>query len=143
MQIVDALNDKYELKELLTFVGLARSSYYYRRQVCVGKKNYAEHSEKIEKIFKDNYCCYGYRRIYQELRHQGITLSEKVIRRIMEQKNWWQQASKNCVTVLIVGKSARLRRTLSIGILTQKLPIRSGLPTSQNFLSRRGKLISL
>lgn len=85
-QIVDALNNKYELKELLTFVGLARSSYYYRRRVCLGKKNYAELSEKIEKIFKDNYCCYGYRRIYQELRQQGITLSEKVIRRIMRQK---------------------------------------------------------
>lgn len=86
-RIVDALSEKYELKELLVFVGLARSSYYYQLHVCEKNKKHFEEAEKIEKIFKDNYCCYGYRRIYRELKQQGIRLSEKIIRRIMRQRN--------------------------------------------------------
>ena len=85
-QIVDALKEKYELKDLLKFIGLARSSYYYQRRACLSKDSYAEQVEKIEQIFKDNYCCYGYRRIHQELKQQGIRLSEKVIRTIMRQR---------------------------------------------------------
>ncbi|MBC7088197.1 MAG: transposase [Tissierellales bacterium] len=38
-------------------------------------------------IFKDDYKTYGYRRIYLVLNNKGIVVSEKVIRRIMEQND--------------------------------------------------------
>lgn len=40
--------------------------------------------KKIVKIFKLNRNCYGYRRIYRELKKIGIVVSEKVVRRIMK-----------------------------------------------------------
>ena len=142
-QIVDALKEKYELKDLLKFIGLARSSYYYQRRACLSKDSYAEQVEKIEQIFKDNYCCYGYRRIHQELKQQGIRLSEKVIRTIMRQRKLVAASVKNGATAPIVGKSVKLLITLLIEILKLNLQIRSGLLILQNFLFRQVKLISL
>jgi len=81
--IIDALKNKYSLPVLLLKLGLSKSSYYYQKksQQCVDK--YAHLREKICAIFFKNRQCYGYRRIYGILRREGITLSEKVIRRIM------------------------------------------------------------
>lgn len=41
---------------------------------------------EIKRIFQENASCYGYRRIYICLKKSGITLSEKVVRRIMRQE---------------------------------------------------------
>ena len=41
---------------------------------------------EIRGIFQKNASCYGYRRIYTCLKKKGITLSEKVVRRIMRQE---------------------------------------------------------
>lgn len=41
---------------------------------------------EIKMIFQENASCYGYRRIYTCLMKSGITLSEKVVRRIMRQE---------------------------------------------------------
>ena len=38
-------------------------------------------------IFQKNRNCYGYRRIYEELKKIGITVSEKIVRRIMKEEN--------------------------------------------------------
>jgi len=38
---------------------------------------------RIRTLFDENYRCYGYRRIAQALRREGISLSEKVERRLM------------------------------------------------------------
>lgn len=40
----------------------------------------------IYKIFAENYCSYGYRRIYGLLKRENIFVSEKVIRRIMREE---------------------------------------------------------
>ncbi|EEW2719465.1 TPA: transposase [Escherichia coli] len=34
-------------------------------------------------IFNSNYQCYGYRRLHAMLRHEGVRLSEKVVRRLI------------------------------------------------------------
>lgn len=39
----------------------------------------------ITTIFNENYKIYGYRRIHLALKNKGITVSEKVIRKIMKQ----------------------------------------------------------
>ncbi len=45
---------------------------------------YAEIRIRIKIIFQENRNCYGYRRIHGELKKIGITVSEKIVRRIMK-----------------------------------------------------------
>lgn len=40
----------------------------------------------LAEIFHGNYCCYGYRRLHAMLRHEGVRLSEKVVRRLMSEE---------------------------------------------------------
>ena len=50
---------------------------------------------EIRGIFQKNASCYGYRRIYTCLKKKGITLSEKVVRRIMRQEKLEVYVSSN------------------------------------------------
>lgn len=44
---------------------------------------YSHIRKKIIELFNENRKCYGYRRIHQELKRLGITISEKIVRDIM------------------------------------------------------------
>lgn len=81
--LVDALNGKYRLQELLTRLCIPKSSYYYQEKRIHAEDPYADLRAKICDIFHSSNECYGYRRIYTVLRQKGIVLSEKVVRRIM------------------------------------------------------------
>lgn len=48
---------------------------------------YKELRKQIRTIFHNNRNCYGYRRIHGELKNMKITVSEKVVRRIMKEDN--------------------------------------------------------
>lgn len=83
--MIDALRPVYRLKELLQLFQISKSSYFY----CVHaaqKDKYKDLRWEIKRIFHENTSCYGYRRIYTCLKKSGITLSEKVVRRIMHQE---------------------------------------------------------
>lgn len=84
-EVIDALKNKYKLKELLRFLNLAKSSYFYQKAQLVKGDKYAQLREDITEIFNDNYKVYGYRRIHLALKNKGIVVSEKVIRKIMKQ----------------------------------------------------------
>lgn len=75
----------------------ARSSYFYRKKADKRGEFYADVKEQIRAIFKENYSCYGYRRIYLVLNKRGVQLSEKVIRRLMKQEHLQPQVSKKRV----------------------------------------------
>lgn len=80
--MIDALRPVYRLNELFQLFQISKNSYFY----CVHaaqKDKYKELRWEIERIFQENASCYGYRRIYTCLKKSGITLSEKVVRRIM------------------------------------------------------------
>lgn len=87
--IVDALKDKYSLPMLLEKMELSKSSYYYQEKVMKSPDKYAALRNKIRKIFYDNKERYGYRRIWKLLTNgvEAITISEKVVRRIMKEEN--------------------------------------------------------
>lgn len=85
--MIDALRDKYRLKELLSQLNMSKSSYCYQENAMHAPDHYADLRTQISTIFEENYCAYGYRRIYSELRKVGIVVSEKVIRRIMTQEH--------------------------------------------------------
>lgn len=66
---------------------MAKSSYYYQETVRKQPDKYSEVRKNIRKLFNENRRCYGYRRIYQELKRHGITISEKLVRSIMKSEN--------------------------------------------------------
>ncbi|MDD2482593.1 MAG: IS3 family transposase [Lutispora sp.] len=84
-EVIDALKNKYKLKELLHFLNLPKSSYFYQKAQLAKGDKYAQLRKDITDIFNDNYKIYGYRRIYLALKNKGIVVSEKVIRKIMKQ----------------------------------------------------------
>lgn len=84
--IISTLTDKCALSELLVYFRMAKSSYFYQLRVMNQKEKYSDLRQTIIKIFNDSRETYGYRRIYFVLKRMGITLSEKVVRRIMREE---------------------------------------------------------
>ena len=84
--IIDALKGKYALPALLSRFKMAKSSYYYQRAVTNKPDKYLSCRAQITSIFHENRGVYGYRRIYLALKHEGVILSEKIIRRIMKEE---------------------------------------------------------
>ena len=93
--LVDDLKTKYPFKKLLKGVSLKKSTYYACRQKGVKADKYSEVREMIRIIFKENFECYGYRRIKAEMRKRHIRLSEKVIRRLMKEEELRVRQKKN------------------------------------------------
>ena len=84
--IIDALKDKYSLPVLLEKLDISKSSYYYQLKVINGPDKYETIRSKIKHYFDDNKKRYGYRRIYGLLKKEGIIISEKIVRRIMNEE---------------------------------------------------------
>ncbi|MEO5736055.1 MAG: IS3 family transposase [Variovorax sp.] len=84
--LVDALRQTYDLGELLHEVGLARSSYFYHRARLDVADRYVEVRRTISEIFESNHRCYGYRRMRASLNKQRVSISEKVVQRLMKQE---------------------------------------------------------
>jgi len=84
--LVDALRQTYELSVLLVELDLARSSYFYHQARLRGPDKYADARLAMTDVFELNHRCYGYRRIRAALGRQQLSLSEKVVRRLMKQE---------------------------------------------------------
>ena len=85
--IIGALGKKYALPTLLVYFNMARSIYYYQKASLSKPDKYMRYREKIKSLFRENRGAYGYRRLHQELKQEGIILSEKVVRQIMKDEN--------------------------------------------------------
>ena len=85
--VIDAVKDKYSLPQLLKFLCIAKSSYYYQKNVMRQPDKYYELRIQVKEIFKECRNCYGYRRIHEELKKLGSAVSEKIVRRIMKEEN--------------------------------------------------------
>jgi putative transposase len=85
-QLVDALRSTYKLTDLLSEIGLPRSSYFYHRARLEVTDKYVEVRRAMAGIFERNYRCYGYRRMHASLTMQSVNISEKVVRRLMKQE---------------------------------------------------------
>ena len=85
-QIVNALKKENKINELLKIIHLKRSTYFYEIKRLNFDK-YLTTRKIIKDIFVDNYRCYGYRRVKQELyKSYGIVISEKVIISLMKEE---------------------------------------------------------
>jgi transposase InsO family protein/transposase-like protein len=84
--LVDALKQTHALSDLLTELGLARSSYFYHRARLQVADKYAGVRRAIADIFELNHRCYGYRRMQAALSRQHVFISEKIVQRLMKQE---------------------------------------------------------
>ena len=85
--MIDALRDAYKLNELLSVLQMAKSSYCYQMTVLRGPDKYQEVRVRIRDVFHSASKRYGYRRIHCVLKNEGTVVSEKVIRRIMQEES--------------------------------------------------------
>lgn len=85
-RLIDALRVKYPLNELLLSTGMPKSSYFYQEETQRRPDKYATLRAEVKTIFTQNQSRYGYRRVHAEVKGKGVTVSEKVIRRILRQE---------------------------------------------------------
>ena len=85
--VIDALRERYRLKELLPIFSISKSSYCYCRN-ALGNDRHADLRIQIRRLFEENNECYGYRRINCLLHRKGIAVSEKVVRRLMKEEGF-------------------------------------------------------
>ncbi len=85
--VIDALRNKYKLKELLSVLHIAKSSYCYQEILLHSPDKYLAIRERVKAIFTAVSKRYGYRRIHCALKNEGIKVSEKVVRMIMHQES--------------------------------------------------------
>ena len=84
-EVIGALLPKYRLNKLLITLKISKSSYYYQLNAMKQSDKYSDLRIYIKNIFAENYNSYGYRRIHATLKQLDITISEKVIRRLMKE----------------------------------------------------------
>jgi len=84
--IVDAMGNRYSRPTLRQYLGLSKSSYYYARAAIITEDKYYEIRGKIHGIFHASDSTYGYRRTWGELKNEGVRISEKVVRRLMNEE---------------------------------------------------------
>lgn len=82
--IIDALKNKYSLPVFLQKLNLFTNSYFYQRKQRMSSYKYATLRIRISELFFENRGRYGYRRIHALLAKEGIRISEKIVRRIMD-----------------------------------------------------------
>ena len=85
--VIDALRDRYPLKDLLALFCMAKSSYCYQETALNAPDKYRELREELRGLFAEAKERYGYRRLHAVLRANGRIVSEKVVRRIMREED--------------------------------------------------------
>ncbi|MBP7386288.1 IS3 family transposase [Roseburia sp. CLA-AA-H204] len=78
-----ASEDKFKLKDLLSYTGMPKATYMYWQKRFDRKNPDQEIEEKILEIRKEHKD-YGYRRILGELRNQGYSINKKKVQRIVQ-----------------------------------------------------------
>ena len=92
--VIDALKKQYPLNVLLDYLNMAKSSYFYQEHAINTPDKYSELRTQIKMHFDKSNETYGYRRINSEIKKQGIFVSEKVVRRLMQEDSLVARRSK-------------------------------------------------
>lgn len=81
--IVGVLKGEYSLPLLLKRSKLPKSNYYYRETSLKKQDKCPGIRKRISALSNGNSGRYGHHRIHAPLSHEGTTISEKVVRRII------------------------------------------------------------
>lgn len=83
--LANSLRPARKLNEILSGLGISRSSYRYRGEAMGGPDKHAGPRKRVSEIFAAGDGRYGYRRIRLGLRSEGVRVSEKVVARLMRE----------------------------------------------------------
>ena len=83
--VIDALRERFKLKDLLPIFSINKSSYCYCSK-ALRADEHADLRKRIRQLFEENDGRYGYRRIRSLLHREGVAVSEKVVRRLMKEE---------------------------------------------------------
>lgn len=84
--LIVALKNRYKASALLARLGLARSSHVHHRARITLEDKYIPVRHTMKEAFESNHRCYGYRRRRACMPRHSISISEKVVRRLMKQE---------------------------------------------------------
>lgn len=141
--LIDALRNKYKLNELLPVLQLSKSSYCYQVQCIKSEDKYKELRDKIKDLFIANKETYGYRRIHCLLKKDGITVSEKIVRRIMNDEQLIVKTTKKRKYNSYKGEISPEVENVLNRDFSASSPIKNGLQTLQSFIYQLEKYIYL
>jgi len=84
--LIGALRTEYPLNDLLMMTSMPKSSYFYQKEAQIRPDKYAVLRTEMKEVFAENQSRYGYRRVHSVIKSKGTIVSEKVVRRIMEEE---------------------------------------------------------
>ena len=84
------------LKNLCQMAGVSRASYYRALCALEPAKTDAALRQQVQQVALD-WSCYGYRRVTQELKRQGISVNHKRVLRLMREENLLRRPKKRFV----------------------------------------------
>ena len=85
METIQELRQEHDLEILLELKGMARSTFYYHEKRLGTSDGYDELLERIWNIYTQHHKRYGYRRITQQLRNEGLEVNHKTVQKLMNQ----------------------------------------------------------
>lgn len=65
---------------------MPKSSYFYQKEAQIRPDKYTVLRTGMKEVFAENQSRYGYRRVHAVIKSKGTIVSEKVVRRIMEEE---------------------------------------------------------
>jgi len=84
--VINALRERFPLKDLLQSLQIAKSSYCYQ-VIAMNTDRYSAMRETVRTVFEESKERYGYRRVHAVIKQGGKKISEKVVRRLMREQN--------------------------------------------------------
>lgn len=85
MIVINELRQVFELKALLKYAKIPRSTFYYQLNAIKAPDKYEQVKEEITAIYHENKGRYGYRRTTAELRKRGFLINHKTVLKLMQQ----------------------------------------------------------
>ena len=83
--MIDALRDRFGVEPICRVVGVPASTYYAakRRPPSARRRRDVQLKLEIQRVFDDNYQVYGARKIWRQLRREGIGVARCTVERLM------------------------------------------------------------
>jgi putative transposase len=83
--MIDALRDRFGVEPICRVVGVPTSTYYAAKRRLPSARQQRDRQLKLEiqRVFDDNYQVYGARKIWRQLRREGIRVARCTVERLM------------------------------------------------------------
>ena len=87
-RFIDEYRGRFGVEPICRSLGVSASAYYHRRTGARSRRAVEDERllGEIERVHEANYCCYGYRRTWLELKREGIRVGRDRVKRLMRRE---------------------------------------------------------